>query len=75
MLKKMMENDPLAVLLVCASVVGTGFVMNYRLDSIETTQQAMTNDVKYLKKEVGALKVQVAEIKAVSDYKERLAKS
>ncbi|ANB96648.1 hypothetical protein FORC14_1993 [Vibrio parahaemolyticus] len=74
MLEKLLNNNPLGVVMLCASIVGTGYVMNYRLNSIETTQQNIGTDVKDIRQDISALQADVAGLKAVADYKERAGK-
>lgn len=72
MLEKLFNNNPLGVVMLCVSIIGTGFVMNYRLDSIDDTQHSMADDIKTIQQDVGTLQQDVAGLKAVNDYKDKV---
>nr|WP_321458719.1 hypothetical protein [uncultured Vibrio sp.] len=74
MLEKIFENNPLGIIALCATIVGTGYVMNYRLDNIDKTQAAMAGDIQQIRNDVGSLQSTVAGLQAVSDYKEKIGK-
>ncbi|KMV28539.1 hypothetical protein AB733_22940 [Photobacterium swingsii] len=72
MFNKLFENNPLGILMLCASIVGSGYVMNYRLDSIDKSQHDMAEDIDTIQKDVGDLQNAVSALKAVNEYKEKL---
>ncbi len=48
--------------------------MNYRLDNIDKTQTAMAADIQHIRNDVGSLQTEVAGLKAVNDYKDKIGK-
>ncbi len=72
MIGKLFQDNPLGVLLLCASVVGTGYVMNYRLEIIDKNQHDIAISVDKIKQAVSNVKSDVAGLKAVNDYRERM---
>lgn len=64
MLEKLFNNNPLGVIVLCGSIIGTGYIMSYRLDSIDSTQKTMASDIRTMQGDISNLKSDVAVLKA-----------
>lgn len=61
MFSRLMRDNPLGLLMLCASLVGTGYLVVYRLDKMEAHDAAMVASLNHIADELDEFEDNITE--------------